>query len=210
MLIKILHGRRKRLKFALDMNRRLLYMLLFAIVAMPWMTSCHSSRGYADDIYEMGDTKGKHKGKKGKKHSQKKPSRHDRTQESASKRAQRVIDEAYAWMGVPYRYGGNDRGGVDCSGLTCHAFEHGAGIKLPRSSMEQADRCLIIARSKLRPGDLVFFSSRKGGGAINHVAIYLGDNRVIHSTSSKGVTVSSLDEPYWATHLYTCGRVEEL
>lgn len=193
------------------MLKKLLYALIVLALGMPCVTSCHSSRGYSDDIYEMGDIEGTRKGKKGRKgHKDQASDSRRPAAQSASKRAKKVIDEAYAWMGVPYRYGGNDRGGVDCSGLTCHAFEHGAGIKLPRRSLEQADHCQIIARSKLRPGDLVFFTSRKGGGTINHVAIYLGDNKIIHSTSSQGVVVSSLDEPYWASHLHTCGRVKEL
>lgn len=119
----------------------------------------------------------------------------------------RVIEVALGWIGVPYSYGGNSRKGVDCSGLVCIAFEEGAGIKLPRSSAEQAARCKQIKRENARPGDLIFFTNKRGGGRINHVAIYLGDERVVHSTSSRGVVISSLDETYWATHYYSCGRV---
>lgn len=118
-----------------------------------------------------------------------------------------VVEAAMAWMGTPYSYGGSTRGGTDCSGLTCMAFERGASIKLPRSSSEQADFCKRIKRSDLQPADLVFFTNRVGGSRINHVAIYIGDNRIIHATTSLGVTISSLDEPYWDTHLHSCGRI---
>ena len=121
--------------------------------------------------------------------------------------ARDVIDAAMAWMGTPYSYGGKTRGGTDCSGLTCMAFESGAGIKLPRSSREQADFSRRIRRGDMRPGDLVFFANRRGGTRINHVAIYIGDNRIVHATTSMGVTVSSLDEPYWDSHYHSCGRV---
>ena len=121
--------------------------------------------------------------------------------------AKAVIDAASSWMGAPYRYGGNSPLGVDCSGLTCMAFREGAHINLPRSSSEQAAFARQISRGQLAPGDLVFFVSKAGGSRINHVAIYLGHNRIIHSTSSSGVTTNSLDDPYWNTHIYCCGRV---
>lgn len=125
-----------------------------------------------------------------------------------SRDASRVIEEARRWLGVPYRYGGNDRGGIDCSGLVCAVFVRALEIKLPRSSREQAGWCRSIRRSDLRPGDLVFFTSRAGGnGNISHVAIYIGNNSIIHSTSSRGVIISDLDENYWRTHFKCCGRV---
>lgn len=125
---------------------------------------------------------------------------------SASER--RLIETARRWLGTPYRYGGNDRSGVDCSGFTCAVFVEATGIKLPRSSREQADFCRSVERRRLRTGDLVFFTSKGGGSRINHVAIYIGDNKIIHATSSRGVIISDLDEKYWSSHFYRCGRVE--
>lgn len=122
---------------------------------------------------------------------------------------QKVTDAACSWIGVPYRYGGDTRSGVDCSGLVCMAFQSGAGIRLPRSSVEQADYCSKIARDKARAGDLMFFTNKKGGGRINHVAIYLGNDQVVHSTTSRGVIISSLNEEYWRTHFHSCGRILE-
>lgn len=119
----------------------------------------------------------------------------------------RLVDAARRWLGTPYRYGGNDRSGVDCSGFTCAVFVEATGIKLPRSSREQADFCRRIERRGLRTGDLVFFSSKGGGSRVNHVAIYIGDNKIIHATSSRGVIVSDLAERYWSTHFFGCGRV---
>lgn len=123
---------------------------------------------------------------------------------SDSRRA--VVDAACGWIGVPYKYGGNTRSGVDCSGLVCMAFEKGAGLKLPRSSAEQAKWCKSVSQSRLQPGDLIFFTNKRGGGRINHVAIYVGDGRMVHSTSSRGVTISSLDEDYWHSHFHSCGN----
>lgn len=118
-----------------------------------------------------------------------------------------VIKAAKEMLGTPYRYGRTGPGGTDCSGLTCLAYEKGAGIKLPRSSREQAQYCRRLERDELSPGDLVFFTSRSGGGNVNHVAIYLGDNKIIHATTSQGVVITSLDDYYWRSHYYCGGRV---
>ena len=172
--------------------RNFLKCSIFLILSVAMLSSCHSSKKvtrWEDPIY-----------------ARKEEPKSNHPSSSASKAEQKVIDAACAWIGVPYKYGGNTRSGVDCSGLVCMAFETGAGIKLPRSSHEQAQWCKTIARNKAKPGDLMFFSNQKGG-RINHVAIYLGDGRVVHSTSSRGVIISSLDESYWSSHYHSCGRV---
>lgn len=182
----------------------LIWIVLVAMIGGS-LASCSSSRNAynRDDIY--GDSASHHK--KPKKKPQK-PSRTDRPSgTSLTGNVKDVIDEAYSMLGTPYKYGGNSKDGIDCSGLTCMVFDRATGIKLPRNSGEQADYTRRIKRSELQPGDLVFFVSRKGGSRINHVAIYVGDNSVIHSTTSQGVVVSSLDEDYWQTHFYSCGRV---
>ena len=122
-------------------------------------------------------------------------------------RAGHLLDVARSWIGTPYRYGGNDRKGIDCSGFTCAVFDTALGIKLPRSSREQAEFCRPLKRNALKAGDLVFFSARAGGDRINHVAIYMGDNTIIHATTSRGVIISDLDENYWKTHYRCAGRV---
>lgn len=161
------------------------------------LVSCHSSKQtvrWEDDIYTDHSDRGKKGG-------------YSHPEVEAGNAQQRVIDVACSWIGVPYRYGGNSRFGVDCSGLVCVAFEKGADIKLPRSSYEQADFCKKVSRDKIQPGDLIFFTSKKGGSRINHVAIYLGENKIVHATSSRGVIISSLDDEYWHSHFHCCGRV---
>ena len=124
--------------------------------------------------------------------------------------AVQLVQEARTWLGVPYRYGGNDRGGVDCSGLTCRVFDRGAGIKLPRTSQQQKDYCRRVERGSLQPGDLVFFVNRKGGRRVNHVGLYVGDGRMIHASSSRGVMESDITSGYWDDHYLGSGRVEAL
>jgi len=187
------------------MKRMMLIWVLLLGLLGGSLGSCSSSRNAynRDDIY--GGTM------PSKKKKVKKPQRNNHQKHipdvAMTKDARKVLDEAIAWIGTPYKLGGNTRRGIDCSGLTCMAFEKAIGLKLPRNSGEQAIFSRRIRRSDIRPGDLVFFVSRRGGDRINHVAIYMGDNSIIHSTSSQGVTVSCLDEEYWKSHFYSCGRV---
>ncbi len=192
------------------MKRTTLIWMLVIILLGGALQGCSSSRNAynRDDIYggTMSSKKKKSKNKHHDNNNKKNNSSHI-PDVGMTADARKVLEEAYAWLGTPYRLGGETRNGVDCSGLTCMAYKEATGIKLPRSSREQADFCHRVRRSELRPGDLVFFSSRRGGDRINHVAIYVGDNSIIHATSSQGVVVSNLDEDYWKSHFYSCGRV---
>lgn len=113
------------------------------------------------------------------------------------------------WMGVPYRYGGNTRAGVDCSGLVLSTYQQVYTKKLYRSASEMLyGNCRKISRANLREGDLVFFRVGKGRKrTVNHVGIYLKDNRFIHASTSAGVIVSKLDEPYYRQTWVAAGRV---
>ncbi len=166
--------------------------ILFAILVAVTLAGCHSRKAAVerDDIYAR-------------------PSRPDSPIIVSPPKgtAEAVIAEARRWLGTPYKYGGNDRGGVDCSGLTTAAYRDGAGIALPRSSSEQAAFARPIDIDEIRPGDLVFFSSSQGGDRINHVAIYLPGDSIIHATTSRGVIITPLTATYWSTHYHSCGRV---
>lgn len=120
----------------------------------------------------------------------------------------RLISEAERWLGTPYRYGGTERGrGADCSGMVMTVYKDALAIKLPRNSAQMQQWCTPLKGGyrKAMPGDLVFFGNRRG---VNHVGIYLGQGKMIHSSSSKGVIVSSLDEPYFVKNFHSAGRVE--
>jgi cell wall-associated NlpC family hydrolase len=121
------------------------------------------------------------------------PRRRDRTVDPTSRReppasatARSVLRTGEQYIGVPYRWGGNTpREGMDCSGFTRYVFgKHGIGI--PRTSRQQATigQRLPASWRSVRAGDLVMFAN--SGGRINHVAIYAGNNRILHSTSSGG------------------------
>lgn len=118
-----------------------------------------------------------------------------------------LVNEANGWLGVPYRYGGENRSGVDCSALVLKVFASSLQIAVPRNSRKQADFCSAVKRDQLIAGDLVFFSTPSSGD-IGHVGIYVGDGRMIHASSSRGVIVSSIDEPYFVRHFKKAGRVD--
>lgn len=109
-----------------------------------------------------------------------------------------LVLHALAFLGVKYRYGGNDPDtGWDCSGYVFHVFKQAAGVLLPRDSFSMSERGSAVSREKLQPGDLVFFNTLKR--AFSHVGIYLGDNRFIHAPSSgKAVQISDMNLGYWS------------
>ncbi len=122
----------------------------------------------------------------------------------------RVVVTALDAMGLPYRWGGSDENGYDCSGLIQYSYgEH--GILLPRRSRDQARTGQLVDPDvrALRPGDILGFSI--GGGGVSHVGLYVGDGDFIHSTSS-GVKLSSLtasdpDSRWWQQRWITARRI---
>ncbi len=102
---------------------------------------------------------------------------------------QNLVNYALQFVGGPYRAGGNDpRTGVDCSGFVRYVMQNGAGISMNRSSVTQAAQGHAISASQMQPGDLLFYS---GGSGINHVAMYIGDGKIVHaSTYATGIKIS--------------------
>ena len=111
---------------------------------------------------------------------------------------------AEEWQGVPYRYGGVNKEGVDCSALVQQAYRKIYEIKAPRDSRSQFKWCTKIPRRKLKWGDLLFFTIESK--EITHVGIYLYNGWFLHASSSKGVMMSRLDEKYFSKYFYASGR----
>ncbi|SHH12746.1 Cell wall-associated hydrolase, NlpC family [Thermosyntropha lipolytica DSM 11003] len=119
---------------------------------------------------------------------------------------ERIIEFASRYLGTPYRYGGNSPGGFDCSGFVYYVFDQ-FGISLPRTAAGQFQNGVAVSREELMVGDLVFFSCYSKG--IDHVGIYVGEGRFIHSSSprSGGVIYSSLNEAYYARSYVGAKRI---
>ena len=117
----------------------------------------------------------------------------------------KLIDFVDQWWGVPYRIGGTTKSGIDCSGFVRGLVSETYGFSLPRSSREQAQYCKRVEKTQVKEGDLVFFSS---GRHISHVGLYLANNKFVHASTSMGVIISDLDEPYWKRKYAFAGRFQ--
>ena len=122
-----------------------------------------------------------------------------------------LIKEMVSWLGTPYKYADQTKGkGTDCSGFVMSVFKNVYGEKLYRTAGSMTLNVNKVERDALECGDLLFFANAKG--SIYHVAIYLGDDRFIHSATSNnvGVKTETLTLNYYKEHYYMAGRVKSL
>jgi probable lipoprotein NlpC len=162
----------------------LLFFFLITLIA----SSCRSSKNGAAS-----------KDKSSKNSSSKKKNKKTNSS-SDSKTADKVIKTARSYMGTPYKYGGTSRAGLDCSGLTSISYQ-AADISLPRTSQQQSALGKAVYIGELKPGDLVFFSDRKGSKKIVHVGIITEVStksvQFIHASTSLGVVENELLTGYY-------------
>jgi len=116
-----------------------------------------------------------------------------------------IVLTALTYMERPYQFGANELYRMDCSAFVQRVFEVN-GIKLPRSTAEQAKVGVQVERDRLRPGDLLFFTTYRPGPS--HVGIYLGNGRFVHASEKTGITVSRIDETYWQRRFLFARRLE--
>ena len=138
-------------------------------------------------------------------------------QSAIKQRQQSVVSElieyAFKFRDVPYRYGQMSPRGFDCSGFTSYVFKR-FGVSLDRSSRGQINDGRRVGRSELQPGDLVFFSGRRGGAGIGHVGIVTEvqndrDFKFIHAACRSGITESHSSETYYSRRYRGACRVIE-
>lgn len=116
-----------------------------------------------------------------------------------------VVSYAKEQLGVPYRFGGTTPSGFDCSGFIRYVMNQ-VGVSMPRTANEQYNTGTAIAKSDLKKGDLVFFETYKPGPS--HSGIYVGDGKFIHASSSRGISISSVNDPYyWGSRYLGAKRV---
>lgn len=117
---------------------------------------------------------------------------------------QQLLTQLEEWKGVPHKFGGLSRQGIDCSGFVHLIFAQEFGIKIPRTTEYQMLKGVVVEQAELIPGDLVFFIT---GFDQRHVGIYMGQNSFMHTSSSRGVMISKLDNPYWKQVYWHARRV---
>ena len=124
--------------------------------------------------------------------------------------ADKVVDSALQFTGVKYRFGGSTKKGMDCSGLVFVALQMN-DIVFPRVSYQMANEGKRIRLADVQKGDLLFFKTRNKGKNINHVGLIVAieedEIKFIHSTTSRGVIVSSLREGYWNSAFVKATRI---
>ena len=110
------------------------------------------------------------------------------------------------WYGTPYCYGGSSKKCIDCSAFVQSFFVSMYGVMLPRTAREQYKGAKKISRTELSEGDLLFFNTT---GGVSHVGVYLQNNKFVHASSSGGVMISDMFEPYWVKRLISVGRFDK-
>ncbi len=127
---------------------------------------------------------------------------------AANEQQQLVLDTALSYLGSPYKYGGTTRAGFDCSGFVSAAFQP-LEISLHRSSHEMANQGKHVDLKNVQVGDLLFFVTGKNK-RISHVGIVVENEKeikFIHSSTSRGVIISSMNEGYWSKAYRKARRV---
>lgn len=123
----------------------------------------------------------------------------------------KVAENALEYLGTKYKYGGTSQEGMDCSGLVYTAFLK-EDIALPRTSRDISLQGERLNLDEVQKGDLLFFQTNKKRKVINHVGLIVdvGKQEIffVHSTTSRGVIISSLDENYWQEHFVMARRVQ--
>ncbi len=177
---------------------RLITLFTIAIIGIT-LPSCRSSKKGDSTFYES-------------KHEHLKTSKEKNAIHSIgdSKIGKQIVKEANGWLGTPYGYGKAEKGvACDCSGMVMSVYLKVTGIKLPRNSAQQQDFCKKLKKKDVKIGDLCFFATGKDADKVSHVGIMIDDNNFIHASTSKGVVVSDITQPYYVKTFKGFGRVPD-
>jgi lipoprotein Spr len=113
--------------------------------------------------------------------------------------------QVYDWLGTRYKYSGNSKKGIDCSGFVSEMYRNTYCIQLNGSSGSIYSQVTPVEKTQLKEGDILFFKIRRN--QISHVGVYLGNNKFAHASVHSGVIVSDLDEQYYKKYFYKGGRL---
>ncbi|QRG66266.1 C40 family peptidase [Brevibacillus choshinensis] len=126
-------------------------------------------------------------------------------------KADKVISTGNKYLGTPYKFGASSSTTrvFDCSSFTQRVFKVAVGKSLPRTSRDQAKKGISVSKSNLKKGDLIFFKASKTttNKRITHVAIYAGNNRILHTYGKPGVTYSAFKGTSWEKRFVSARRM---
>lgn len=188
-------------RFSFQLIRCVLLSLAFALLSVGCAQKAETAKVAPQAPPKAADTSVKKQSTAAKKATQ------ERKKQQANK-AKQVLKTAHTQIGKRYRYGGTSpKTGFDCAGFTQWTYaQH--GVKLPRTSREQSTFGMRVPKKQLRPGDLVFYSWRKRSKRVNHVGIYVGDGKYIHSPrTGQSIRVDSAFDKYHAPRFRGARRV---
>lgn len=183
------------------MKRRFLRLMTFIMIAIfgTSLPSCRSSKKSDSSFYESQIE-----------HHKKDNGKTQKLSIGDSKMGKRIVKEANGWLGTPYGYGKAEKGvACDCSGMVMSVYLKTTGIKLPRNSAQQKDFCKKLKKKDVKIGDLCFFATGKDPDKVSHVGIIVDDSKFIHASTSKGVVISDMTQPYWIKTFKGFGRVPD-
>lgn len=110
------------------------------------------------------------------------------------------------WYGIPYKYGGKNKNGIDCSNFTSALYNAVYKKAIIGSSASIFNECKMVSINNLVEGDLVFFKIENDN--VSHIGVYLQNNKFVHATVKKGVMIDDLDEPYYKKYFFQAGRIK--
>ncbi|ALC88194.1 hydrolase [Bacillus sp. FJAT-22090] len=116
------------------------------------------------------------------------------TEAASSVASTQIVSSAKSLIGIKYRYGGTTKAGFDCSGFIGYVYKQ-QGVKLPRTAAGMYSTGKAVKKANLAVGDLVFFNTT--GKGVSHAGIYIGSGKFIHASSSKGVRIDKINDPYY-------------
>ena len=117
-----------------------------------------------------------------------------------------LLSQMEKWYGTQYCFGGSTDSCIDCSSFTQVLLRDVYNVKIPRNAQKQFDAATKIETENLKEGDLVFFNTVSASMVITHVGVFVCNNKFVHASTSKGVTISDLSEKYYAKAFRGAGR----